>query len=168
MVDPAYGVGELEGHRRSRWNDLSGVLVTHYHPDHCGGDMMGMKIEVSELLAETCAGPRAGCGDRVDPQGHELKRRLVIPSGDVVTVGEIDVEPVAHPRSHAGEPVLLVDGRLVAGDTLFLQGCGRTDLPGGDPEALYQSLTGTPVEGARLSGAVSRPPLFPQALPEHG
>jgi glyoxylase-like metal-dependent hydrolase (beta-lactamase superfamily II) len=34
-----------------------------------------------------------------------------------------------------------VAGRLVSGDTLFLEGCGRTDLPGGDPEAMYESLT---------------------------
>jgi hydroxyacylglutathione hydrolase len=35
-----------------------------------------------------------------------------------------------------------VDGRyLVSGDTLFLEGCGRTDLPGGDAAQLYESLT---------------------------
>ena len=33
------------------------------------------------------------------------------------------------------------DGRLVAGDTLFLEGCGRTDLPGADPDQMYESLT---------------------------
>jgi glyoxylase-like metal-dependent hydrolase (beta-lactamase superfamily II) len=32
-------------------------------------------------------------------------------------------------------------GALVAGDTLFLQGCGRVDLPGGDPEQMYRTLT---------------------------
>jgi len=33
-----------------------------------------------------------------------------------------------------------VQGRLVSGDTLFLDGCGRTDLPGSDPEQMYDSL----------------------------
>jgi glyoxylase-like metal-dependent hydrolase (beta-lactamase superfamily II) len=34
----------------------------------------------------------------------------------------------------------LVDGLLVSGDTLFLDGCGRTDLPGSDAEAMFDSL----------------------------
>ena len=47
-----------------------------------------------------------------------------------------------HTPGHTpGSQCFLVDGRLVAGDTLFLDGCGRTDLPGGDPEAMYESLT---------------------------
>ena len=37
----------------------------------------------------------------------------------------------------------MVDGRLVSGDTLFLDGCGRTDLPGGNAEQLYDSVHGT-------------------------
>ncbi len=32
--------------------------------------------------------------------------------------------------------------RLISGDTLFVQGCGRVDLPGGDPEEMYRTLTG--------------------------
>jgi glyoxylase-like metal-dependent hydrolase (beta-lactamase superfamily II) len=35
----------------------------------------------------------------------------------------------------------MVDGRLVSGDTLFVQGCGRVDLPGGDPEEMYRTMS---------------------------
>ena len=45
------------------------------------------------------------------------------------------------PGHTPGSQCFLVDGRLVAGDTLFLDGCGRTDLPGSDPEQMYESLT---------------------------
>ena len=52
VVDPAYGVAELKSIAEADDMELTGALVTHYHPDHCGGDMMGMQIEgVSELLA---------------------------------------------------------------------------------------------------------------------
>ncbi|HEX4082742.1 MAG TPA: MBL fold metallo-hydrolase, partial [Acidimicrobiales bacterium] len=62
-------------------------------------------------------------------------------SGDVVLVGEVTVELLHTPGHTPGSQCFLVDGRLVSGDTLFLEGCGRTDLPGSDPEAMYESLT---------------------------
>jgi hydroxyacylglutathione hydrolase len=62
-------------------------------------------------------------------------------SGDVVEVGELEVELVHTPGHTPGSQCFSVAGRLVSGDTLFLDGCGRTDLPGGDPEQMYQSLT---------------------------
>jgi glyoxylase-like metal-dependent hydrolase (beta-lactamase superfamily II) len=62
-------------------------------------------------------------------------------SGDVVRVGDVAVELVHTPGHTPGSQCFLVDGRLVSGDTLFLEGCGRTDLPGSDPEAMYESLT---------------------------
>ena len=52
----------------------------------------------------------------------------------------------------------LVENRLVAGDTLFLQGCGRTDLPGGDPAALYESLN------TKLANVPDSATLFPGHL----
>ena len=48
----------------------------------------------------------------------------------------------------------MVDGRLVAGDTLFLDGCGRTDLPGSDPAQMVESLR-------RLSTVPDDTVLFP-------
>jgi glyoxylase-like metal-dependent hydrolase (beta-lactamase superfamily II) len=62
-------------------------------------------------------------------------------SGDTVTVGSVEIELVHTPGHTPGSQCFLVDGKLVAGDTLFLEGCGRTDLPGGDPEQMYLSLT---------------------------
>ena len=62
-------------------------------------------------------------------------------SGDVLTVGDIPIEMIHTPGHTPGSQCFLLDGCLVAGDTLFLEGCGRTDLPGGDPEQLYYSLT---------------------------
>jgi glyoxylase-like metal-dependent hydrolase (beta-lactamase superfamily II) len=62
-------------------------------------------------------------------------------SGDVVEVGAVRVHLIHTPGHTPGSQCFFVDGRLVAGDTLFLDSCGRTDLPGGDPEAMYESLT---------------------------
>jgi glyoxylase-like metal-dependent hydrolase (beta-lactamase superfamily II) len=61
--------------------------------------------------------------------------------GDVVTVGSVPITLVHTPGHTPGSQCFLVDGRLIAGDTLFLEGCGRTDLPGGDPDEMYRSLT---------------------------
>jgi len=56
-------------------------------------------------------------------------------------VGDIPIELIHTPGHTPGSQCFFVDNRLLAGDTLFLEGCGRTDLPGGDPAALYESLT---------------------------
>jgi glyoxylase-like metal-dependent hydrolase (beta-lactamase superfamily II) len=145
-VDPAYAPGELVELLGADGMTLTGVLVTHYHPDHVGGDLGGWSIAgVRELLA--LPGMRA----KVHVQADEARgtRRvtgcsdsdLVLhASGDVVEVGDVKITLVHTPGHTPGSQCFHVDGRLVSGDTLFLDGCGRTDLPGGDPEALYESL----------------------------
>jgi glyoxylase-like metal-dependent hydrolase (beta-lactamase superfamily II) len=46
-----------------------------------------------------------------------------------------------HTPGHTpGSQCFLANGCLVSGDTLFLDGCGRTDLPGSNPEDMYDSL----------------------------
>jgi glyoxylase-like metal-dependent hydrolase (beta-lactamase superfamily II) len=61
--------------------------------------------------------------------------------GDVLQVGRVGIELLHTPGHTPGSQCFLVDGRLVAGDTLFVQGCGRVDLPGGDAEEMYRTLT---------------------------
>jgi len=145
IVDPAYAVGELLELLAQDGMRCVGALATHYHPDHVGGDLMGLRIEGVRELLERAAVPvhvhrnelpwiqrttELGAADLV---AHD--------SADVVHVGAVPIELVHTPGHTPGSQCFVVDGRLVSGDTLFLDGCGRTDLPGGDPEALYESLT---------------------------
>ncbi len=146
-IDPAYGPAELVEILGADGMHLGGVLVTHYHPDHVGGSLGGWTIDgVAELLA------LPGVDAKVHVQAEEawgVKRvtgcsdsdLVEHSSGDVVEVGAVRITLIHTPGHTPGSQCFFVDGRLVSGDTLFLDGCGRTDLPGGDPEALYESLT---------------------------
>jgi len=122
-----------------------GALATHYHPDHVGGDMMGWGIEGITRLLETTDVPihvqadEATWVERSTGVGGEAL--VTHAGGDVVEVGQVPVTLLHTPGHTPGSQCFLVEGRLVAGDTLFLDGCGRTDLPGSDPEAMYESLT---------------------------
>jgi glyoxylase-like metal-dependent hydrolase (beta-lactamase superfamily II) len=60
--------------------------------------------------------------------------------GDTVKVGNIEICLVHTPGHTPGSQCFLVDDRLIAGDTLFLEGCGRTDFPGSSPEQMFESL----------------------------
>jgi glyoxylase-like metal-dependent hydrolase (beta-lactamase superfamily II) len=146
VVDPAYDVDGLLDIAAADDMRVTGALVTHYHPDHVGGDMMGYSIAgVEDLLAAApvpihVQADEAPWVRRVTRVGDsDLVQHA---SGDVVQVGGVGVELIHTPGHTPGSQCFLVDGRyLVSGDTLFLEGCGRTDLPGGDPALLYESLT---------------------------
>ena len=70
----------------------------------------------------------------------DLDQLVAHAPGDVLSVGDVDITLVHTPGHTPGSQCFLVDGRLVAGDTLFLDGCGRTDLPGSDASAMMESL----------------------------
>jgi glyoxylase-like metal-dependent hydrolase (beta-lactamase superfamily II) len=144
-IDPAYDIRGILDVLAQDGMRLTGALATHYHPDHVGGSMMGMTISgVRELLMLNpvpihVQDDEASLVLRVtEVSESDLVRH---DSGDKVMVGDIPIELIHTPGHTPGSQCFLVDGRLVAGDTLFLEGCGRTDLPGGDPAELYRSLT---------------------------
>jgi hydroxyacylglutathione hydrolase len=144
LVDPAYAVDDLVDGVEADGLTVTGVLATHYHPDHVGGSMMGHTIEGVARLLE-----RVSCPVHVqDDEAPWVARSTGIAEGELVAhepgdrvaVGSIEIELVHTPGHTPGSQCFLVDGRLVSGDTLFLDGCGRTDLPGSDAEAMYDSL----------------------------
>lgn len=149
LVDPAWSVDTLLDRAAADDMRVTGALVTHYHQDHVGGSIFGMEIEgLAKLMARApvpvhvhaheAAGLRKVTGlSASDLALHE--------GGDVITLGGVGVRLLHTPGHTPGSQCFLVEeagapGRLVSGDTLFLGSCGRVDLPGGDPEALYDSL----------------------------
>ncbi len=162
VVDPAYDVPSILDLVEADGLELTGVLATHFHPDHVGGDLFGHGIQgVRELLE--LRGVKVHCQRNEEPWILEVtglsKTDLALhDSGDEIRIGEIPLRCIHTPGHTPGSQCFLVENRLVAGDTLFLEGCGRTDLPGGDPKELYFSLT------QRLAKVPDEAVLFPGHL----
>lgn len=144
VVDPAYAVDDLVSVAENDGMKIVGALASHYHADHVGGSMMGYSIEGISRLLETHQIPvhvnenevpwivkTTGVSDG-DLHAHA--------SGDVVAVGDLEITLIHTPGHTPGSQCFLVNGCLVSGDTLFLDGCGRTDLPGSDVGQMYDSL----------------------------
>ena len=144
IVDPAYAVNDLLQIVANDDMKLTGVLATHYHPDHVGGSMMGMNIEGVAALLDLQPVPihvNANEASWVTRTTGISDNDLVKHSGgDKLCVGDIEITFVHTPGHTPGSQCFLVEQRLVAGDTLFLEGCGRTDLPGSNPGEMYTSL----------------------------
>ncbi len=144
LVDPAYDPSGLVDAVEADGMTVTGVLATHYHPDHVGGSMMGYSIDGIGGLLERVSCPIHVQRDEVPwvtrTTGVEDDQLVAHDSGDVVTVGEVEIELVHTPGHTPGSQCFLVRGKLVSGDTLFLDGCGRTDLPGSDPQLMVESL----------------------------
>ena len=144
VIDPAYDIPGLLDVLAADDMRLTGALATHYHPDHVGGSMMGHSIAGIEDLLALEPVPIHVQADEVPwiTRVTEVADTDLVAhaSGDLVMAGQIPIELIHTPGHTPGSQCFLVDGRLVAGDTLFLDGCGRTDLPGSDPEQMYESL----------------------------
>jgi len=144
IIDPAYAVEELLSIAEQDEMKVVGALATHYHPDHVGGSMMGANIDgIATLLEKT----------DIPIHVQELEAQWIMRTtgvsahhlhqhqpGDTVKVGDIEICLVHTPGHTPGSQCFLVDNRLIAGDTLFLEGCGRTDLPGSNPDQMFESL----------------------------
>ena len=155
LVDPAWSVDAMLDSAAADDMEVVGALVTHYHQDHVGGRIFGHDIEGISRLLERHPVPiyvneheADGLRKITGASESELERKS---GGDAIELGGIRVRLIHTPGHTPGSQCFLVEdltepgrpGALVSGDTLFLGSCGRVDLPGADPEAMYHSLNGT-------------------------
>jgi glyoxylase-like metal-dependent hydrolase (beta-lactamase superfamily II)/rhodanese-related sulfurtransferase len=102
------------------------AIDTHTHADHFSaareiGKALGAQVVMSHLSAAPFVDIR-------------------LDDGDLLLVGEIRLQAIATPGHTADSTSLLTQGHVFTGDTLLIGGTGRTDLPTGDPDQLYDSL----------------------------
>src|ERR1700748_3328586 len=126
VVDPAYAAGDLVDALEADGMHLSGVLVTHHHPDHVGGSMMGFELKgLAELLE------RVSVPIHVNSQEAQFVSRITgIPMsdltshehGDKVSVGAIDIELLHTPGHTPGSQCFYSTAGWAQGTRLFLKG----------------------------------------------
>jgi len=131
MVDPAWNVDAVLKHAESENMKVIAGLVTHGHDDHCNG--------VGRLLEKTKS--RVYINKHEAPYFKGIKGDMVLTdAGDEMKVGGFTIRFLHTPGHTPGSQCFLVEDHLVSGDTLFINACGRCDMPGGDAELMYESL----------------------------
>lgn len=104
------------------------IIDTHTHADH---------FSASKQLSEMLHVPVIA--HRLSPAPYVT---MHVDEGDVIKIGGIRLT-VLHTPGHTKDSMALVaSDRVFTGDTLLIGATGRTDLPTGDPEQLYDSLFG--------------------------
>ncbi|MCI4317656.1 MAG: MBL fold metallo-hydrolase [Thermoplasmata archaeon] len=125
VIDPSYGIEPVLRAIDATRVKVRLILNTHSHKDHIAGNG-----EVKERTGAKIAAH----------ENARIGQDLSVKEGTVIEAGPLRFH-VLHTPGHTRDSVLYVfEGQVATGDTLFVGECGRTDLPGGDPAQMYDSL----------------------------
>ena len=134
VVDPAWDVDAIVAAAAEDGRRVTAAFVSHGHGDHVNGlqpllERVALPVYAQRAEVEFFEALQT-LGDAVKPVG----------AGEVVEAAGLRLRCVHTPGHTPGSQCVHVEGALVTGDTLFMGACGRCDLPGGDPERMFDSL----------------------------
>jgi hydroxyacylglutathione hydrolase len=126
VVDSSFNASAIIQTIRNQKLDLEYLINTHGHSDHTAGNLELKSIFGAKIIAY---------------KQSRINFDIGVENGDELTVGKVPVKVIYTPGHTIDSICLLVDNKkLLTGDTLFVGECGRTDLPGGSPRSMYDSL----------------------------
>ena len=138
IVDAAWDVDAALTAAAEDGRTVTHALVSHHHHDHVNG--------LAELLGKASVRVHAHSAD-VPRLAPELQREVqAFSAGEVIEVGPLRIRALHTPGHTPGSTCYALDahgsepGALFAGDTVFVNACGRCDFAGGDPEQMFESL----------------------------
>lgn len=131
VIDPAWDVPAILALVAEQGLTVRAVWLTHGHADHTEGvpalvQATGAPVYIARTMPA-----------KWRPQGVTL---VEFDDGDVLSVGRLGFEILRTPGHSPDGSCFLHRNHLIAGDTLFIDGCGRCDLPDSDVDAMYHSL----------------------------
>ena len=125
VVDPSFNADAIIRVLKEEKLNVKYVINTHHHSDHTADNEEIRACFNAKVVAHKLA---------------HVNKDIGVVDGDVMKVGRIVIK-VIHTPGHTPDSIcLLVDDKLLTGDTLFVGECGRTDLPGGSAKDMYHSL----------------------------
>ncbi len=145
LIDPAFATDKILDTAKREGVIVTHVINTHGHSDHTAGNgaiirSTGAKLLIHEMDANQLAKmmnrvfTRILGGEKSPPPDHLLK------DGDVIKIGNTHLKVIHTPGHTRGGICLYTPGHIFTGDTLFVGGVGRTDLPGGSMSQLLRSI----------------------------
>ena len=131
VVDPAWDVDFLVKTADEEGYSIVAVFLTHGHYDHADG--------VGELVAAKDVPVYISKYESkmYSPDCRNLK---TTEDGEIIKIGNVEIKCIHAPGHTPGCQCYLSGNLLTTGDVLFVGGCGRCDLPGGDAEVMYNTL----------------------------
>lgn len=138
LVDPAWSPPEIFKIAADADLRITAMAITHAHFDHTNAiDLILDKLDIPLYAQpEEIAYAKSGT-NIVGDLGRTVKP---VQAGEKLLLGDTEIEFLHTPGHTPGSQCLKVGDHLLTGDTLFIGGCGRSDLPGGNAAVLYKTL----------------------------
>jgi len=145
VIDPGGDVARILDYIKKHNLSVKYIIDTHGHIDHIAGndqlrDATGAKLMIHEQDAAMLEDTKLNLSSFMGFSARFKPADQLLTEGDTIELGTVKLEVIHTPGHTRGGICVVTDGAVFTGDTLFNGSIGRTDLPGGDFEAIINSI----------------------------